>query len=123
MTIPCLTTQEPARNTVCINQLFALSLIPVAHCCVSGLKSFLLELSCKRQNLSTAPHREDCESFLRAMYSGSQVRALGVLPSKHRLTYTHTCAHLSLGGKGERKAGGEEKEWRGAERSRGQTSL
>lgn len=54
--------------------------------------SFLLEQSYKRQNLSTAPHREDCESFLRAMCSGSQVRALGALLSKHTLINTRTHA-------------------------------
>lgn len=57
---------------------------------LSAVKSFLLEQSYKRQSLSIAPHREDCESFLRAMCSRSQVRALGALLSKHTLMDTHT---------------------------------
>lgn len=61
-----------------------------SHCSLGyGLKSFLLEQSYRRQNLSTAPHREDCESFVRAMCSGSQVRALGASLSKHTLMHTH----------------------------------
>lgn len=62
---------------------------------LSAVKSFLLEQSYKRQNLSIAPHREDCESFLCAMCCGSQVRALGALLSKHTLVDTHTNAQAT----------------------------
>jgi len=78
-------------------------------------KKILLEQSYKRQNLSAVPHREDCESFLRALWFRSQVRMLVALLSKH--------ASSSHRGRVGMKGGAGEKEWRGAERRRGQTSL
>lgn len=79
---------------------------------VDRVKSILLEQSYKRQNPSTAPHREDCESFLRAMCSRSQVRALGVLLSKRTLINTHTQKHSSHRWEEGRRR------WKGEERSR-----